>query len=90
MEEIITHIFVGGPKDGECETRLHADRVGITHVRAPVPDQPARDDGNLLYQDVSYERTAYQGEKVRFIFWKAQGLSIDDAMRKLFDHYTVR
>jgi hypothetical protein len=96
MEEINTHTFIGGPKDGQRELMMGADveRGPVTlRTRPPTPllaPVDAVGPSILPSYFTTYERTAYQGEKCRFIFWKAQGLSIDDAMRLLFAHYINR
>ena len=96
MEEVHTHTFVGGPKDGQREMIQGADAErGHVTVRtlpreAPMVGDPELQNEAVPMSETTYERTAYQGEKVRFIFWKARGLSIDEAMAKLFAHYINR
>lgn len=91
MEEIHTHTFIGGPKDGQREAMQGADiERGSVTVRSVAPVKLEERGGQIKPTDTTYERTAFQGEKVRFIYWKAQGLSIDEATGMLFAHYINR
>lgn len=97
MIEVHTHTFVGGHYDGRREVLEGADAErGAVSIMTPPPLLPTPPDSDdhpsavVAARAIIYERAAYEGEKVRFIFWKARDLTIDEALTKLFAHYIDR
>lgn len=86
---VYTHVFVGGPADGTKITLRDPDgssvkiaqrQAGFDAVEAPLGPWPSE----LTH---TYERTVIGTEDADYVFWKLEGMSQGEVLRRLFTRY---
>lgn len=71
-------LFIGGPKDG---ARLSTDR-DVVYFNVP------RGLGD--YETIRYKKMWFAGETKRFAIFVFEGVTADDVVKRLIQHYQVR